>query len=124
MNKQAAKHNRIIKVLLQIYVAAEDTKFGMNEEECNQLLANFKQSTFNHVNIAGVMGMASNTDNKTQIANEFARLFQYFNTLKSTFFASDTSFCYCSMGMSSDYEIAMAQGSNMVRIGSLLFGNR
>jgi PLP dependent protein len=126
INKQAQKCGRIIHVLLQVYIAAEDTKFGLDKQELTALLDEYKQkkNELQHIRICGLMGMATNTENETQIHTEFAGLHQLFNSVKSTHFASDTLFATCSMGMSSDYQMAIEAGSNMVRIGSLLFGSR
>lgn len=122
INKQAAKNDRVIDVLLQFYIAKEESKFGMDEAEINELVAN--KGLLPHVRICGLMGMATNTDDMQQVRKEFAGLHSYFNTLKENYFPSDPAFSKCSMGMSGDYEIAIEEGSNMVRIGSLLFGSR
>lgn len=123
INRQAKKNNRIIPVLLEIYIASEETKFGLSIEECKALLQQKELPDLKHISIAGLMGIASNTENMEQVRKEF-------RTLKT--FSEDTfirqkmslSFPVISMGMSGDYEIAIEEGSNMVRIGSLLFGER
>ncbi|NSL91040.1 YggS family pyridoxal phosphate-dependent enzyme [Chitinophaga sp. Mgbs1] len=126
ISKQAAKHQRTINCLLQVHIAAEETKFGMDRQELQQLLeywaANAPQ--FSHVRIAGMMGMATNTTNETQIREEFHQLHQLFGSVKSTFFNNHDYFRELSIGMSADYTIALEEGSTMVRIGSLLFGER
>jgi len=123
INRQAKKNNRIIPVLLEIYIASEETKFGLSIEECKALLQQKELPDLKHISIAGLMGIASNTENMEQVRKEF-------RTLKT--FSEDTfirqkmssSFPVISIGMSGDYEIAIEEGSNMVRIGSLLFGER
>jgi pyridoxal phosphate enzyme (YggS family) len=124
INKEAAKNNRIIKCLLQVYIAQEETKFGFTPDELQQYLStnDFLQNRF--VQIAGLMGIATFTDNTTQIRNEFHTLRKIFDTLKQTIFANDSNFCELSMGMSNDYEIAITEGSTIIRIGSLIFGER
>ncbi len=126
INKQAQKCDRTIHVLLQVYIAAEDTKFGLDQQELTALLDEYhkKKNELQNIRICGLMGMATNTENETQIRTEFANLHQLFNSTKSVHFADDATFATCSMGMSSDYKIAIEAGSNMVRIGSLLFGSR
>lgn len=122
INFQAKKHNRIIDCLLQIYIAQEDTKFGFTQEELLTHIENGDFNSFENINIKGLMGMASNTENKEQIESEFKGLSAFFNELKNQpFFKNKTDFSILSMGMSSDYSIAIASGSNMVRIGSLIF---
>ena len=116
INKQAAKNNRIIDCLLQVYIAKEETKFGMDEAELTSALA--MQDQLSHVRIRGLMGMASFTENKDLIRSEFS----YLKSLQTKFDANNLP--VLSMGMSSDYEMAIEQGSNLVRIGSLLFGAR
>ncbi|MEC5146265.1 YggS family pyridoxal phosphate-dependent enzyme [Chitinophaga sp. 212800010-3] len=124
--KQAAKHQRVINCLLQVHIAAEETKFGMDETELQQLLQNWQasQTIFSQVRIAGMMGMATNTDNETQIRKEFHQLHQLFGSVKQHYFNNESSFKELSIGMSADYPIALEEGSTMVRIGSLLFGER
>ncbi len=123
INKQAVKQQRIIDCLLQIYIAQEETKFGLNEEELNEIISQFDNSAMKHVSIKGFMGMASFTDDQNKVRNEF-------NNLKTIFdkYAQPQTTNYklqtLSMGMSSDYKMAIEEGSNMVRIGSLLFGER
>ena len=126
INKEAAKNNRIIKVLLQVYIATEETKFGLDTIELNELLNTFSanKATFANIQICGLMGMASNSTNQHQIKTELTSLKQVFNSLKENYFQNQSYFDTCSMGMSSDYELAIQCGSNMVRIGSKLFGQR
>ena len=122
INKQAIKNNRTINVLLQYYIAREESKFGMDEAEIEYVLANKAELT--NVSVCGLMGMATNTDDTNIVKSEFQRLKSYFDELKDRYFAGAAQFTICSMGMSGDYDLAISCGSNMVRIGSLLFGAR
>lgn len=124
INKQAAKQDRVINCLLQVHIADEATKFGFLASELKELLHNDLFLHYKHVKICGLMGMATYTTNTTQITKEFASLQTLFQTLKTTIFADKPYFKELSMGMSGDYNLAIAQGSTMVRIGSLLFGSR
>lgn len=124
INKQAQKNNRTIDCLLQFHIAQEDTKFGLSKEEAIELLENPTFKTLEHIRLRGVMGMASFTDNETQIRQEFQSLKSVFDFLKSDYFANQPSFDTRSMGMSGDFTIAIEEGSTMVRVGSLIFGNR
>lgn len=119
INKQAQLHGRTITVLLQIKIAEEDTKFGMTFEDCDALLEKLAQGDFPHVAIRGLMGMASFVENETQIEREFTTLKKYFDQKKK-----DYPLLYLSMGMSGDYPLAISCGSNSVRIGSAIFGER
>lgn len=123
INKQAQKCNRIIPVLLQIFIAKEETKYGMLVEEMYQILEYYthEKNVLQNIEIKGLMGMASNTSNVNQIESEFASLHSLYLHVKESFFPLQSTFDTLSMGMSGDYKIAIAQGSNMVRIGSLLF---
>lgn len=120
IDKQAQKHNRVINCLLQVYVAQEETKFGLDFNEVEQLLASDAFKQLKSIKIVGLMGMASNTDNKQQIAQEFSSLSTFFKKLQFSY----SSFTVLSMGMSSDYTLAVINGSNMVRVGSSIFGAR
>lgn len=123
IEKQAAKINKQVQVLLQMYIAGEETKFGLNEEELQLLIAHIQQHPLQHVKIKGMMGMASFSDDQNLIEKEFSHLHYLFDRYKSSQIPSwDLS--VLSMGMSGDYALAIKQGSNMVRIGSLLFGAR
>ena len=124
INRQAARADRVIPVLLQFHIAAEETKYGFSLEEAEGVLKNWAVHPLEHVQIAGVMGMATFTDNEDQVRKEFKTLKQIFDSLKNTYFANDTAFREISMGMSGDYRLALQEGSTLVRIGSLLFGNR
>ncbi|MBO9728138.1 MAG: YggS family pyridoxal phosphate-dependent enzyme [Chitinophaga sp.] len=126
INKQAAKHQRIIHCLLQVHIAAEETKFGLDEQELQQLLQAYAAdpAAFAAVRIAGMMGMATNTTNEAQVRKEFHQLHQLFGSVKTTYFNNEAYFKELSIGMSADYPIALQEGSTMVRIGSLLFGER
>ena len=128
INKQAKKHNRIIDCLLQIHIAEEETKFGLNEEELDEILKNFDSAqsdnnSLENIRIVGLMGMATFTEDTAQIEKEFNHLKAIFDKNKSL----NTKNCQLntlSMGMSGDYQLAISCGSTMVRIGSSIFGNR
>jgi pyridoxal phosphate enzyme (YggS family) len=126
INKQAQKNNRIIRVLLQIHIAEEETKFGLDEKEAIELMEFYEAQSqqLQHVQICGLMGMASFTDNVDQVRKEFQRLKALFSVLKQKYFLGNNHFRELSIGMSGDYEIAIQEGSTMVRIGSMLFGKR
>jgi hypothetical protein len=124
INKQGQKNNRVIDILLQFHIAQEDTKFGLNLGEAIAIITNEAFKDCKNVRIAGVMGMASFTVDKEQVRKEFKHLKQVFDTLKESHFAHDTAFCKISMGMSGDYQIAIEEGSTMIRVGSSIFGTR
>ncbi|MCM5662885.1 YggS family pyridoxal phosphate-dependent enzyme [Galbibacter mesophilus] len=125
IEKQAKKNNRVINCLLQIHIAKEETKFGMDKEEVHELLASESFKEMKHVKIVGLMGMATFTDNEERVKSEFEYLKQLFDTTKNEFPTSQKlDFTILSMGMSGDYKIAIECGSNMVRIGSSIFGAR
>lgn len=124
IEKQAAKVQRTIPCLLQLHVAQEETKFGFTPAECTALLQAGAWRGLEHVQLAGLMCMASNTDNEQQVEAEFAQAHAYFNEIKSRFFADDPAFCQRSWGMSHDYRLAMKHGATLVRIGSAIFGER
>ncbi|MCF8253387.1 MAG: YggS family pyridoxal phosphate-dependent enzyme [Bacteroidia bacterium] len=124
INKEALKNNRVIPVLLQIYIAQEDTKFGLNQTELTELLDSLRLNPLENIEIVGLMGMASNTENEELIRKEFAGLKTLFEELKNNYFSQSPSFKEISMGMSSDYLLAVKEGSTLVRVGSSIFGNR
>jgi PLP dependent protein len=125
VDKQAFKANRIIDCLLQIYIAQEDTKFGLSKEEALEILDSDEFKNMKNVRIVGVMGMATNTDNQEQIRLEFRGLKESFEELKSKYPSTDNlQLKEISMGMSGDYLIAAEEGSTLVRVGSAIFGNR
>lgn len=121
INLQGAKNNRVIPCLLQIYVASEDTKFGLEEADLFQLLKDPMLEEMEHIEICGLMAMATLTDNTSQIQREFEHAKRIFDAVKQSFFANKPKFCELSMGMSSDYQIAQECGSTLVRIGSSIF---
>ena len=121
IEKEASRNNRIIKVLLQYHIARESTKYGLSEVEGKDLASFFLKESMSHVQICGVMGMATFTDDEVQIRHEFQRLTSIFRDLKDTFFPEDIHFKEISMGMSSDYKTAIEEGSTMVRVGSAVF---
>ena len=124
IDKQAAKAGRVIPCLLQMHIAREETKFGFSFDECRQMLEAGNWRTLEHIRIAGVMGMATNTDDESIIAHEFESLKQFFDELKSGPFADAPDFREISMGMSDDYPLAISRGSTLIRVGSLIFGAR
>lgn len=124
INKQAIKSENIINCLLQVYIAQEETKFGFSPEELVETLTNGGWKELKNIRICGLMGMATFTDNKNQIRSEFKTLKILFNQVKNTFFVDENSFSEISMGMSDDFQIAIEQGSTMVRVGSSIFGSR
>jgi pyridoxal phosphate enzyme (YggS family) len=124
IEKQARKANRKISCLLQFYIAQEETKQGFDLSEVEIILKKQKEAPFEFIEFRGVMGMASFTEDQDQIRNEFRGLKQIFDYLKSTYFISNPLFNEISMGMSSDFELALEEGSTMIRVGSLLFGSR
>lgn len=124
INKQAAKHDRVIKVLLELHIAAEETKYGLTLDACRQLLEDGEWKSLEHVQICGLMMMASHTDDEQQIAGEFDEAAHFFDEVKAKYFASDDAFCERSWGMSHDYPIAVKHGATMVRVGTSIFGPR
>ena len=124
INKQAAKNERVINCLLQVYIADEDTKFGLGYDELIELLRSDEFREMQNVRIVGLMGIATNTDNEKQIKDEFYELKILFDGIKLSFFRKDDYFKEISMGMSSDYKLAIEQGSTIVRLGSTIFGQR
>lgn len=124
VNKEAAKRGLVVDCLLQFHIAEEETKFGLDMEEAEQILSPEVFSTINNVRICGVMGMATNTDDMNLVRKEFHHLKEIFDTLKSRHFAGCEWFKEISMGMSHDYPIAIEEGSTMVRVGSKIFGER
>lgn len=124
INKQALKNNRKIDVLLQFHIAEENSKFGFNYNEVEKLLKSEAFQEYSNINIVGVMGMATFTDNQVQVRMEFKTLQKHFEQLKKTYFSSKDDFKTISMGMSGDYKIAIEQGSTMIRVGSSIFGIR
>lgn len=119
INKQGLKNNRVINCLLQVYIASEETKFGLSEEELMVLIKHPQLSEFKNINITGLMGMASNTDNIAQVEKEFKQLRHYFDNIKALNLFPD--FQTISMGMSGDYLLAIQCGCNMIRVGSKVF---
>ena len=124
IDKHAAKHSRCIDCLLQIHIAQEDTKYGLTMDECRHLLSDEPWQELQHVRIVGLMAMGSNTDDMTQVRNEFRQMKELFDELKATYFSDAPHFCQLSEGMTDDYPIAIEEGSTIVRIGSLIFGER
>ncbi len=124
INKHGIKQGRVIDCLLQVHIASEDTKFGLDHVELIELLENEARFKLENVRIRGLMGMATNTENEKLIKEEFYELKTLFDGIKLSYFRKDSAFDTLSMGMSSDYNIALAQGSTMIRVGSSIFGKR
>jgi pyridoxal phosphate enzyme (YggS family) len=124
IDSEAKKNHREIACLLQFHIAEEDTKFGLTLNEAREILDNNEFKSLNNVVIAGVMGMATYTENSEQIRNEFKLLSTIFKALKNEYFSGVKSFTEISMGMSDDYEIAIEEGSTLIRVGSKIFGER
>jgi len=122
VNKEGSRNNRVISCLLQIHIASEETKFGLDENELFEILESDDVAGFNNVKIRGLMGMATFTEDESQVASEFRKLKNLFETTRSGYFNGASGFSILSMGMSGDYEIALKEGSNMLRIGSAVFG--
>lgn len=121
---QAKKNNRVIDCLLEFFIAEEKTKFGLNIEGAEQIINSLQFKTLKNVKIIGVMGMASFVEDDKQIRKEFKLLKSIFNFFKEKYFSTDNNFKDISMGMSSDFQIAIEEGSTMIRIGTNLFGER
>lgn len=124
INKQAAKHDRVIKVLLELHIAAEETKYGLTFDACRQLLEEGEWKEMKNVQICGLMMMASHVDDQYQIASEFDTAARFFDEVKAKYFADCPAFCERSWGMSHDYQLAVQHGSTMVRVGTTIFGPR
>lgn len=124
IDKHAQKNNRVIDCLLQVYIADEETKYGLGFDEVIELLRSEEYSSLSHIKIRGLMGIATNTDIEKQIRDEFYELKTFFDGIKQSYFRKDPTFDTLSMGMSSDYKIAIEKGSNMIRLGSTIFGQR
>jgi len=124
INKQAEKNKRVIDCLLQVYIADEETKYGLGFDEVIELLRSEEFAALKNVRIRGLMGIATNTDSEKQIKEEFYELDTFFDGVTQSYFRKEDSFDTLSMGMSSDYSIAIEQGSTMVRLGSTIFGER
>lgn len=121
VNKQAQKHNRVIDCLLQFYIATEETKYGLDLTEAIQIIESEEFKKFKNIELCGVMGMASLSDDMKLIRSEFQNLKAIFTKLKTEYFQSNTLFKHISMGMTNDYHIAVEEGSTIVRIGSKIF---
>ena len=124
INKQAAKYNRVVKVLLELHIAAEETKYGLTLDACRQLLEEGEWKEMKNVQICGLMMMASNIDDQHQIVSEFDTAARFFDEVKAKYFADCPAFCERSWGMSHDYQLAVQHGSTMVRVGTTIFGPR
>ena len=124
VNKQAEKAGKVVNCLLQLHIAEEETKFGFSFEECRDMLAGGEWKTLSNIQLCGLMGMATNTDDNEQIEKEFCSLSSFFKEVKDSWFADTEAFRELSMGMSHDYHQAIAAGSTLIRVGSKIFGDR
>lgn len=124
VNKQALKNNRVIDCLLQIHVAEEETKFGFTINECRQMLEAGEWRQCQGVRLCGLMCMASNTPDEKRVHSDFHRVYDFFHEVKAAYFADKPEFAIRSYGMSHDWHIALEEGSNMIRVGTAIFGPR
>lgn len=124
VNKQAEKAGKVVNCLLQLHIAEEETKFGFSFDECRDILAEGEWKTLSNIQLCGLMGMATNTDDNEQIKKEFCSLSSFFKEVKDSWFADTEAFRELSMGMSHDYHQAIAAGSTLIRVGSKIFGDR
>ncbi|AIZ64267.1 alanine racemase [Hymenobacter sp. DG25B] len=124
LEKQAARHNRVIQGLLQFHIAEEEAKTGLSLAEAEAILQSAEYKAMRHVQLTGVMGVATFTKDENQLRREFQELKGYFDLLKSRYFVDQPAFREISMGMSSDYRLAIAEGSTLIRVGSAIFGAR
>jgi uncharacterized pyridoxal phosphate-containing UPF0001 family protein len=124
IDKEALKNNRVIPVLLQVCIADEATKFGLSEVELNNLIAHDETVSMNNIRIDGLMGMATFTTDMDQVRDEFKYLREVFQRVKNAYFKTSDNFRHVSMGMSSDYGIAIEEGCTMIRVGTIIFGAR
>lgn len=124
INKEAAKNNRTINCLLQFHIAEEESKFGLSLDEAKEMLSSAEFVAMKNIQVCGVMGMATYTDDEMQVRKEFRQLKNIFKQIKAEFFGEKDSFSEISMGMSGDYQLAIEEGSTMVRVGSFIFGQR
>jgi len=124
IEKQAAKHSRVVRGLLQFHIAAEETKTGLSLPEAEEILQSEAFRNLRHVRLTGVMGIATNISDEAQLRQEFRELRGYFEQLKARYFADTDDFQEISMGMSADYRLAIEEGSTLIRVGSAIFGSR
>ena len=124
VNRQAEKHDRVVKVLLELHIAEEETKYGLSLDECRSLLADGEWRMLQHVKICGLMMMASFVDDMSQVRKEMLLAADFFDEVKAKYFADDDDFCERSWGMSHDYPVACECRSTMVRVGTSIFGER
>ena len=124
INKRAKQNNRVIPVLLQLHIAEEETKYGLSHEEMIELLSSEQLKEFENVKIVGLMGIATNTPKQKEITEEFKELYSFFDGIKKSYFRKDPDFKELSMGMTSDFHLALKQGSTMIRVGTKIFGAR
>jgi PLP dependent protein len=121
IDKEAQKNNRIIPCLIQLHVAQEETKFGLSQEEIHPFFQQIKQLNLNNISVNGIMAMASFTQDQAQIEAEFSQVAQAYQEIKREYYPNNLEFCELSIGMSSDYGIAIEKGSTLIRVGSAVF---
>ncbi len=124
INKRAAQNERVIDCLLQMHIAEEETKFGLDEKELYEILENTELKKFKNIKLVGLMGMATFTENENQVRSEFKKLKTLFDKVKNNFSTENIAFKELSMGMSGDYPMAIEEGATLVRVGSAIFGSR
>src|SRR3989339_437567 len=124
INKEAEKNKRVISCLLEVHIATEETKFGMNREEIIELITSPEYGSFRNISICGLMGMASFSSDMNLVQKEFQHISSLFKEIKNNYFKEDQKFCELSIGMSGDYLLAIKEGSTLARVGSLIFGDR
>lgn len=124
IDKEGKKNGRVISCLMQLHIASEETKFGLSEEELEEILSSAEYKNLQFVSLLGLMGMSTFTEDSEKVRSEFRNLKRIFEKVKEKHFASESGFSILSMGMSDDYTIAVEEGSNMIRVGSSIFGNR
>lgn len=124
IDKQAQKVNRVVRCLLQLHVAKEETKFGFTFDECREMLTDGAWKDLKNIQITGIMAMASNTDDEAVVRQEFHSVNSFFQEIKADYFTTQNEFCEVSMGMSHDYPLAIEEGSTLIRVGTFIFGDR
>jgi len=124
VNQEAKKAERVIEVLFQIYIAKEETKYGLDKEELIAILKSPEFKSLDNIKVRGLMGISTFTDNMEQVRMEFRQLKEIFDYCKSVYFKDETLFSELSMGMSGDYKLAIEEGATIIRVGSLIFGER
>ena len=124
INKEAGKNDRVIDVLFQVHISRDESKFGLDYAELRELMDSKDFGNYPNVRICGLMGIATLTDDQEQIRKEFRELKHFFDEIKQQHFPEESHFSELSMGMTSDYKVAIAEGSTIIRVGSYIFGER